>query len=502
MHTFTTSRAAMHALVPPRYPTPASKPPRVPPLNKALLSATPDTPSASPATSGDSLESPASACHAAAALDASIPSVDLSDPTPGKDALEAALDALENNVADRTSTGDKLSTSDSSCALLRSSSTCDSLSSVGSAPSLEWPRRTTRSPANRLDGKMRAAYVPRHGPPAVFRLGWVDRPTRQILKPGQALVRIAAAGVNSADCKLRSGALRRLLPIPFPAVLGTDLAGTIVHAVPGRGGECVLSPGDRVYGQAELGAGFGAYAEWAVVSLRRVARMPRNLSFAQAAALPTVSLAAHAALVSYARLKPGERVLVFGGTSGIGHAALQLAVALGAVDVSTTCSARNAAFCERLGASRSFDYHGMSAEEIVKAAKPDVVLDTAGTPVHWAAVQAQAPGARFVVASGSECLGALAFAAGVGYLDVLDGLARAAGRKAISRIRKGGYDLVMPSALDVPLETITPFVERGQLVPSIFKEFSLCDVAKAHALRENKRPRGKVIINVAEGSAF
>lgn len=349
---------------------------------------------------------------------------------------------------------------------------------------------------------MRAAYVPRHGPPAVFRLGWLDRPTKEHLKPGQALVRIHAAGVNAADCKLRSGALRRLLPMPFPAVLGTDFAGTVVHLIPERDAQCDINKGDSVYGQAELGAGFGAYAEWAVVSLRRIAKMPRNLTFAQAAALPTISLAAHAALAAYARLKVGDKVLVFGGTSGIGHAAVQLAVALGASEVSATCSARNAAFCEKLGACRTFDYHEMTPEQIVKAARPDVVLDTAGTPAHWAAVQAHAPGARFVVASGSECLGTLAFAAGVGYLDVLDGAARAAGRKAISRIRKGGYDLVMPCALDVPLETITPFVERGHLTASIFKEFSLCEIAKAHALRENKRPRGKVVINIADGTVF
>lgn len=345
---------------------------------------------------------------------------------------------------------------------------------------------------------MRTAYVPSHGPPAVFRLGWVDRPTKKLLEPGQALVRIHAAGVNSADCKLRSGELRRLLPMPFPTVLGTDFAGTIVHVKHEVGSDSELKMGDSVYGQADLSTGFGAYAEWAVVSIRRIARMPENLSFTQAAALPTISLAAHAALMAYAKIRAGDRVLVFGGTSGVGHAALQLARALGASNVSTTCSARNASFCKKLGASNTYDYHEIAAEQIVKAAQPDIVLDTAGSPQHWAAVQTHAPGARFVVASGSECLGTLAFAAGVGYFDVLDGVARAAGRKAISRIRKGGYDLVMPCALDVPLETITPFVEHGHLLPSIFKEFALVDIAKAHMLRENKRPRGKVVINIVD----
>lgn len=360
-----------------------------------------------------------------------------------------------------------------------------------------------RSPTNRLapDGKMRAAYVPRHGPPSVFRLGWLDQPTKDDLKPGQALVRIHAAGVNVVDCKLRSGVLRRLLPIPFPAVLGTDFAGLVLHVKHPRDGRCDIKNGDSVYGQVDLSAGFGAYAEWAIVSLRHIAKMPSNVTYSQAAALPTISLAAHAALSAYAKLKPGDKVLVFGGTSGTGHAALQLAVALGAGEVSATCSARNAAFCEKLGANKTFDYHEMTPEQIVKDSKPDIVIDTSGTAAHWNAVQAHAPGARFVVASGSECLGALAFAAGVGYLDVLDGVARAAGRKAISRIRRGGYDLVMPCALDVPLQTITPFVERGQLMPSIFKQYSLGGITKAHELTEKKKPRGKVVINIAEKCA-
>lgn len=352
---------------------------------------------------------------------------------------------------------------------------------------------------------MRAVHVMRYGAPKdSLKCGWVDRPTAAGLVHGQALIRVNAAGVGPTDYRLRDGSMRRLVPLKFPCMLGHDFAGVVEAILYPESGQASsgwerLAPGDEVYGRADNELQFGSYAEWIVVSVARIARKPKNCSFVQAAALPTVSLTSHAALKQYARLKVGERILIFGASAGVGHVAVQIAKALGASVIAATCSESSSPFVRELGATMPLDYHNMCPEEIVRRAEPDVVFDTVGATEHWAAVQKFCPHARFVVASGSECLGALAGAHGVGYVDVLDYAARLAGRKALSRIRKGpGYHIVLPSALDTPLSIITPLVERGVLTASIAKEFALTDVVKAHELGELKRVRGKLVLVVRQ----
>src|ERR1700712_450656 len=150
---------------------------------------------------------------------------------------------------------------------------------------------------------------------------------RPVAGPGQVLVEIVASGVNPLDTKIRAGAAAHAKH-PFPAVLGMDMAG-VVRSV-GAGVER-FRVGDEVYGLTGGVAGLqGSLAEFAAVDADLLALKPANLSMREAAALPLIAITAWEGLVDRAHTGPGQKVLVHGGAGGVGHVAVQLAVALGA----------------------------------------------------------------------------------------------------------------------------------------------------------------------------
>ena len=174
-----------------------------------------------------------------------------------------------------------------------------------------------------------------------FRLMQVARPDAG---PGQVLVRIAASGVNPLDTKIYDGAAPHARQVP-PAVLGLDLAGTVETVGPGV---TLFRPGDKVYGMTGgVGGLQGSLAEFAAVDARLVAPMPANLSMREAAALPLIFIAVWEGLVDRAGVKAGQTVLIHGGAGGVGHVAVQVALAAGA-RVFATGSGRQRAFIERL----------------------------------------------------------------------------------------------------------------------------------------------------------
>jgi NADPH2:quinone reductase len=204
----------------------------------------------------------------------------------------------------------------------------------------------------------------------------VDLP-RPVPAAGQALVRIMASGLNPLDAKIRAGAAPHARQ-PLPAVLGMDLAGVVEETGPGVEG---LRPGDEVFGMAGgVGGLQGTLAEYAAVDAALLARKPANLSMREAAALPLVAITAWEGLVDRARLAPGWTVLVQGGAGGVGHVAVQLARALGAV-VFATARADEADFIRSLGAE-PIDRERTPVEDYVARHTGgkgfDVVYDTAG----------------------------------------------------------------------------------------------------------------------------
>ena len=195
--------------------------------------------------------------------------------------------------------------------------------------------------------------------------------------PRHVLVRIAASGVNPLDTKIRAGVAAHALH-PLPAVLGLDMAGTVEEIGPGI---TEFKPGDEVFGMVGgVGGLQGTLAEFVTADADLLARKPQKLTMREAAALPLSVLTAWEGLVDRAQVKPGDRVLVHAGAGGVGHIAVQLAVALGA-EVFATVSPEKREIAQRFGAvpidSRDESVDGYGTR-LTAGPGVDIVYDTDG----------------------------------------------------------------------------------------------------------------------------
>lgn len=215
---------------------------------------------------------------------------------------------------------------------------------------------------------MKAFVLEKYGRP--FRQVSVPRPAAG---PGQVLVRMVAAGVNHADERSRAGEFKLLFHPTLPAVAGGELSGEVVAV---GDGVARFAVGDAVIAYTGV-VTMGAYAEFAVVDEGALAHAPTSVSLVQAASLPVVGLTAWQALVTLGRVQPGQRVLVHGGSGGVGSIAVQLAKHLGATVV-TTVSGDNADFVRALGADEVIDYRREDFVARLAASPVDLVLDTQG----------------------------------------------------------------------------------------------------------------------------
>lgn len=246
------------------------------------------------------------------------------------------------------------------------------------------PYRAKRIESNRIeeqDGAVRAMtmdawVVEKFGEPHVFRQRRL--PAAAVTADHEVLIRVAGSSINPLDYKIRSGALGALCP-PKPAILHGDCAG-IVEAV--GAGVSRFNPGDEVYGCiGGVGALQGATADLAVADHRLLAHRPRSIPLVDAAALPLAAITAVEGL-DKAGLRPGERVLVHGGTGGVGHLALQIARARGAQVWATVGSSVKADLARELGAVDAVLYRDEEVARYVDRLTAgmgfDLVFDTVG----------------------------------------------------------------------------------------------------------------------------
>ena len=172
---------------------------------------------------------------------------------------------------------------------------------------------------------MMAAVLEQAGAP--FRVAQISRP---VPGAGEVLVRVAASGVNPLDTKIQAGqaehARQRL-----PAVLGIDMAGTVVAL---GAGVTAWRPGDEVFGMVGgVGGHQGTLAEYVAVDAGLLALKPADFTMREAASVPLVFITAWEGLVDRAAVQAGQRVLVLGGAGGVGQMAIQIATAAGADSV-------------------------------------------------------------------------------------------------------------------------------------------------------------------------
>ena len=228
---------------------------------------------------------------------------------------------------------------------------------------------------------MRYIHFAQPGPPEVLQIAEVPTP---VPGPGEVLIRVEAAGVNRPDVLQRAG---QYPPPPGTSpVLGLEVAGTIAAAAPDSG----WREGDRV---CALVPG-GGYAEYCLAPGVQCLPAPRGISMQEAAGIPETFFTVWANVFQLGHLTAGERILVHGGTSGIGSTAIQLARAFGATVYATAGSEEKCRACERLGAERAINYRELDfAREFREI---DLVLDMVGAPYTPRNLQVLAPRGRLV----------------------------------------------------------------------------------------------------------
>ena len=314
---------------------------------------------------------------------------------------------------------------------------------------------------------MKAVLFDRYGPPEVLYVG--RRPVPGI-GPDEVLVRVRAAGVNGGDLHDRAGKVRLVTGRTFPKGCGIDFAGEVAEVGASVRG---VREGRRVWGL--LGRRTGSMAEYVAVSPRRIAPAPDNLTPEEAVSLIAGATTALTALRDKAALQPGERLLVRGGSGGVGSVAVQVGRVLGA-RVVALAGGRNLDFVRGLGAEEALDHRTTALSEVGRF---DVVLDTVGT--EQARVRRLlAPGGR-MVAVAPDLDRPLAWLGTV--------LGSAVHGKGRIRFFSGNPD----SAL---LAEAARLAEHGDIVPVVDTVHPLDGVADAQRALAAGGVRGKHVVRV------
>jgi NADPH2:quinone reductase len=318
---------------------------------------------------------------------------------------------------------------------------------------------------------MKAIVIDEFGGPEKMELR--ERPL-PALAPDEVLVRIAYAGVNPVDWKIRDGLMQKIFPHRFPLTLGWDASGTIERVgrdvSPTRIGESVYAY-CRQYGTP---VERGTYAEYIAIPADMAVPAPRNLSAAQAAGLPLPLLTATQGLFDAGNLKEGETVLIPGAAGGVGGMAVQIARHAGARVIALASSA-NHEFVNSLGAHEALDYrHDNLKERLATLASggADLLFDCVGGSYLSDGLALLRKGGRMVTIAG------------------MPDEARAA-ELGVSARR------IVATANPAQLRVAATLFESGVLQPLPVEQLSLRDVAVAHAKSKAGHVRGKIVLNTA-----
>jgi len=310
---------------------------------------------------------------------------------------------------------------------------------------------------------MKAAQIKEYGDASVVQIVDTDKPR---VGDGQVLIDVRAASVNPVDIAIRSGWMQQMAPLQFPATLGGDFAGIISEV--GEGVTNVVV-GDKVYGQANAAYGnSGSFAEFAVTSAGQVAKAPSNVDFNEAASLPLAGVSALQALTEHIPLAAGQKILITGGSGGIGSIAIQIAKHMGA-NVTTTATGEGIELAKRLGAGTVIDYKSQEISELPKDF--DAVLDNVGGDIFNATLH--------LLKSGGIGVSMAAQAD--------ENLAKELNVTTLSQMTQ-----VNTEALD----KLRKLVEDGAVKPQVGKVFELSDAVDAFKAKESGKVLGKVVIEI------
>lgn len=302
---------------------------------------------------------------------------------------------------------------------------------------------------------MKAQLLEGYGGPDRFTLGAQHSPSPN---SREVRVRVEAIGINPMDVKLRSGSMKDQMPLTFPAILGSDIAGIVDEVGPDVP---ELSKGDRVAGLSRT----GAYAEFAIARGDHVAKIPDSLDFERAATIPTAAEASQR-VIKLLHPRAGETVVVNGAAGSVGSAAVQLLVR-GGVRVIATAGEENFDYLRKLGAEPTT--YGDGVEDRIRALAPngvDAVFDVTGQDFIDVAISLRGGTDRIVTISD--------FAAAKRGITVSLGQA--------DHIRNSDFAWVLDLAA------------RGEFTTEIAQTFSFADLPAAHELSEKGHLHGKIVV--------
>lgn len=324
---------------------------------------------------------------------------------------------------------------------------------------------------------MKAIVISKPGDPEVLQMQ--ERPI-PAPRYGELLIKVLAAGVNRPDVAQRKGNYPPPQGAP-PDIPGLEVAG-VVEA---KGDGCsTLKAGDRI---CALLSG-GGYAEYCTVPEGQCLLIPGNLTFAEAASLPETFFTVWNNVFDRAGLRPGEKLLVHGGSSGIGVTAIQLAKAWGATVFVTAGSEEKCNFCEKLGAEKAINYKTQRFDEEIRriSGGVDVILDMIGGDYTSPNLEILNEEGRLVLINfmgGDETKIRLS--------QIMRKRLIVTG--SILRMRDSAFKATVASQLR---ETVWPWLASGQIRPVVFRVFPLGKAADAHRLMESSSHIGKIVLTV------
>jgi NADPH:quinone reductase-like Zn-dependent oxidoreductase len=320
---------------------------------------------------------------------------------------------------------------------------------------------------------MKAIVAERAGDAGVLKVAELERP---VPGPTEVLVRVHATSVNPHDCKTRARGRSAYNDEALPLVLGFDVSG-VVEAV--GSGVTILAPGDEVFGFPKFPHHARAYAEYVCGPARHFAPKPAGMDHIRAAGLPLAGLTAWQALVDTAQVRAGRRVLVHAAAGGVGHLAVQIAKARGAVVIGTARSEKHA-FLRQLGADQLIDYTQEEFDAVVSDV--DVVLDTLGGDVTSRSLTILREGGVVVTIIPPR----------------LDGppLEGDLPTRAGTHVK---WMLVEPDG--AALRELATLVDAGKLRVELDSVFPLTEMPEAHRRMETGRATGKVAIRVVPSAS-
>jgi NADPH:quinone reductase-like Zn-dependent oxidoreductase len=304
---------------------------------------------------------------------------------------------------------------------------------------------------------MKAVRIHSYGASDELRIEETSMPH---VEEGQILVQVYDVGVNPLDWKIRSGRMKHRTSPSFPMTLGQDFAGEVLEV--GRNVEG-FSPGDRVFGCTP-----GAYAEFVVLAARDLARIPDEVDFVTAAALPTPALTAWQALIDEAKLVGGQKILIQGAAGSVGSLAVQIAKWKG-LEVTATSARDEFNYLREIGADQLIDYHAERFEDY--GADYDIVLELVGGETLERSYAVVKPGGILIETVSS--------------LDP---------RVLADHGIRGVQFLMRPDRAQ--LERIADLVAEGVLKPRVSRVLPLDDASEAQDLNQAGRSHGKIVLQV------